>query len=127
MGAYSFLMRRLGQARAEALITGGRLHSAQELHEMGLVERVVARGTGRIEMRRQIMRVHRRFNASLAIYNARRRTFPITFQEMVDIVEDWVSVAMRLTDTELRKMHKLSSAQHRLRAAHPVDGKAQSA
>jgi DSF synthase len=127
MGAYSFLMRRLGQARAEALITGGRLHSAQELHEMGLVERVVAQGTGRSEMRRQIARIHRRFNASLAIYNARRRTFPITFQEMADIVEDWVSVAMRLTDNELRRMHKLSSAQQRLRATHPADRNAQSA
>jgi DSF synthase len=127
MGAYSFLLRRLGQARAATLITGGRPHAAQELHEMGLHERVLAQATGRTEMRRQIARIHRRVNASLAIYTARRRTCPITFQEMADIVEDWVSVAMRLTDNELRRMHKLSSAQQRLRATHPADRNAQSA
>jgi DSF synthase len=124
MGAYSFLMRRLGQARAEALISRGNLHGATELQEMGLIERVVPRGSGREEMKRHLAKTLRRFNATLAIYNARRRAFPITFQEMADIVEEWVSVAMRLTDYDLRKMNKLVAAQGRLRGANVQRGEA---
>jgi DSF synthase len=115
MGAYSFLMRRLGQARSEMLITQGNLHSAAQLAEMGLVDRVVQRGAGRDEMHRHLTKLQRRFGASIAIYNARRRTFPITFQEMADIAEEWVSVAMRLSDQDLRRMNKLAAAQRRLR------------
>lgn len=115
MGAYSFLMRRLGQAKAEAIIKGGDLYSAADMQNMGLVERVVARGTGREEMNRHIVKTLRRYHASLAVYNSRRRVMPITFQEMVDIVEEWVSVAMRLSDQDLRRMNKLSSAQIRRR------------
>lgn len=111
MGAYSFLMRRIGQAKAEMLILQGNLHSAEEMAELNLIEKVVAHGAGRAEMNRHLARTLRRFNASRAIYNARRRCFPITFQEMADIVEEWVGVAMRLTDHDLRKMTKLAGAQ----------------
>lgn len=111
MGAYSFLMRRIGQAKTESLILQGHLHSAAEMAALDLVDKVVARGSGQAEMRRHLGKMLRRFNASRAIYNARRRCFPIGFQEMADIVEEWVGVAMRLTDYDLRKMTKLAAAQ----------------
>lgn len=117
MGAYSFLMRRVGQARAETFILEGNLHSAADLHALQLVDRVVPTGAGRREMDRHLGKLSRRFNATLAMYNARRRSFPITFQEMADIAEEWVSVAMRLSDNDLRRMHKLAAAQaNRLRS-----------
>jgi DSF synthase len=115
MGAYSFLMRRLGQARAEVLISHGNLHSAEELAEMGLIDRVTPQEAGFKEMNGYLARLLRRFNASRAVYNARRRAFPITFQEMADIAEEWVSVAMQLSEGELRKMKRLAAAQKRLR------------
>ena len=122
MGAYSFLMRRVGQARAETFILEGNLHSAAELHGAQLVDRVVPTGTGRFEMDRHLAKLSRRFNATLAMYNARRRSFPITFQEMADIAEEWVSVALRLSDTDLRRMQKLAAAQgNRLRSAAAQD------
>ncbi len=117
MGAYSFLMRRVGQARAETFILEGNLHSAGDLHALQLVDKVVPKGTGRHEMDRHLVKLSRRFNATLAMYNARRRSFPITFQEMADIAEEWVSVALRLSDTDLRRMQKLAAAQgNRLRS-----------
>jgi DSF synthase len=122
MGAYSFLMRRVGQARAETFILEGNLHSAAELHTLQLVDRVVPAGTGRYEMDRYLVKLSRRFNATLAMYNARRRSFPITFQEMADIAEEWVSVALRLSDTDLRRMQKLAAAQsNRLRGTAAQD------
>ena len=117
MGAYSFLMRRVGQAKAETFILEGNLHSAAELHAVQLVDKVLPTGSGRFEMDRHLVKLSRRFNATLAMYNARRRSFPISFLEMADIAEEWVSVAMRLSDTDLRRMQKLAAAQgNRLRS-----------
>ncbi len=127
MGAYSFLMRRLGQARAETMILQGQLYNTKEIKELGLIETIVARGSGRGEMNSHLQRLLRRFNAARAVYNARRRAFPISFQEMADIVEEWVSVAMRLTDNDLRKMNRLAAAQKRLRAPAPGGQEAQGA
>ena len=117
MGAYSFLMRRVGQAKAETFILEGNLHTAAELHAVQLVDKVLPTGSGRFEMDRHLVKLSRRFNATLAMYNARRRSFPISFLEMADIAEEWVSVALRLSDTDLRRMQKLAAAQgNRLRS-----------
>lgn len=112
MGAYSLLSRRLGQAKAEAIILDGRLHDAAEIHRLGLVEHIGAPSLGRAEAQRHIATLSKRFDAVLSIYKAKRRSFPISYQEMTDIVEDWVSTAMSLSAKDLRKMKKLAVAQN---------------
>jgi DSF synthase len=111
MGAYSFLSRRLGQAKAEAVILDGRLHEASEVKQLGLVEHVSAASAGRAEMQRHLSKLSKRFEAVLSIYKAKRRTSPLSYQEMTDIVEDWVATAMSLSAKDLRKMKKLAIAQ----------------
>src|SRR5512134_2832107 len=46
MGAYSFLSRRLDATRAERVILSGKVYSASELHEMGVVDRLIEDGDG---------------------------------------------------------------------------------
>ena len=46
MGAYSLLARRLDPARAERLILSGRMYSAEELYEMGVVDVLAENGQG---------------------------------------------------------------------------------
>src|SRR5262249_17404712 len=46
MGAYSLLARRLGMKRAEDMIFSGRIYTAAELHEMGVVDVLVDDGLG---------------------------------------------------------------------------------
>ena len=111
MGAYSFLSRRIGQAKAEALILEGRLYSASEIHELGLIELVAAPGQGRLEMERHLLKLSKRFDAVLSVYHAKRRTAPISYREMTDIVEDWVATGAGLSSRSLRKMRKLAIAQ----------------
>jgi DSF synthase len=111
MGACSFLSRRIGQAKAEAIILNGRLHEASEVNQLGLVEHTCAVGGGRAEMQRHLSKLSKRFDAILSIYKAKRRTSPINYQEMADIVEDWVATAMSLSAKDLRKMKKLAIAQ----------------
>ena len=111
MGAYSFLSRRIGQAKAEALILEGQLYSASEIHELGLIELVAAPGQGRLEMERHLLKLSKRFDAVLSVYHAKRRTAPISYREMTDIVEDWVATGAGLSSRSLRKMRKLAIAQ----------------
>lgn len=111
MGAYSFLSRKIGQARAEVMISDGRLHDAAEMKELSLVERVTAPGQGRAELERHLQKLSKRFDAVLSLSNARRRISPISYREMTDIVEDWVTTATRLSSKGLRKMSKLAGAQ----------------
>jgi DSF synthase len=111
MGACSFLSRRVGQAKAESLILDGRLYGTSEVKEIGLIDDVSAAGQGRADMERHLARLSKRFAAALSIYNARRRTFPISYREMTGIVEDWVSTAAQLSARDLRKMKKLANAQ----------------
>ncbi|HEY0418885.1 MAG TPA: crotonase/enoyl-CoA hydratase family protein, partial [Acetobacteraceae bacterium] len=46
MGAYSFLSRRIGRAAAEKLILSGKVHTAEEMQAMGLIDVLAEDGEG---------------------------------------------------------------------------------
>lgn len=117
MGAYSFLSRRLDRARAESLILSGRLHTAEELHAMGVVDVLAEDGEGELAVRDYIARHDPKHNAHQAVYRARRRVNPVTLSELRDVVDIWAEAAMNLSDSNLRKMERLSRAQTRRIAA----------
>lgn len=116
MGAYSFLARRLDSVRAERMIMSGRLYTAEELHELGIIDVLVDEGTGRQATIDYIHRNSRRHNSHCAIYQARRRVQPIAYDELRDITDIWVDAALRLTEADLRKMLRLTMAQDRRRS-----------
>lgn len=116
MGAYSFLSRRIGAARAEAVITSGRLYSADEMQAMGVVDLVVPTGEGKAAVDGWIRREDRRRRVLGALGAVRRRCQPVTFDELIDVTEIWVDTAMELEPGDLRKMERLARAQHRRRA-----------
>lgn len=113
MGAYSFLTRRMDRSRAEALILSGRVHTAEELHEMGIVDVLAEDGQGEQAAVDYIARNHRKHNAHHAVYRARRRANPITLEELIDVVDIWAEAAINLTEADLKKMDRLCAAQNR--------------
>jgi DSF synthase len=113
MGAYTLLARKLGGAAAEKMILSGRIFTAEELHAMELVHILAEPGEGESAVRDYIDRNAKRHNAQSAVYRAGRRVSPIAYQELEDVVEIWVDAALRLSDQDLRKMERLSSAQNR--------------
>ena len=117
MGAYSFLSRRLGAAQAEKMILSGRIYTAEELHEMGIVDVLAEDGEGEQAVREYIDRHAYRHNAYRGVFQARRRVNPVTFEELRDVTDIWVEAAMNLNDADLRRMSRLTSAQDRRRAA----------
>jgi DSF synthase len=113
MGAYSFLSRRMGAREAEKMIMSGRVYNAVELHDMGVVDVLAEDGDGVNAVRDYIARNSRKHNAHTAMYQARRRVNPVTYDELKDIVDIWVDAALRLTESDLRKMMHLTAAQNR--------------
>jgi DSF synthase len=119
MGAYSFLSRRMDRKRAEALILSGRIHTAEELYEMGVVDVLAEDGAGEQAAQDYIARHNRKFNAHMATYRARRRVNPVTLDELIGVVDIWAEAALQLTDRDLRIMDRLCTAQDkRLAAMH---------
>jgi DSF synthase len=113
MGAYSLLSRRLGMKAAEDMILSGKLYKAVELHEMGVVDVLVADGDGEKAVYEWIRKNHRRRNGIQAMYRSRQHVHPITREEMDRIVDVWVDAAMRLEEKDLKMMHRLVRAQTR--------------
>lgn len=116
MGAYSFLSRRLGVVAAERMIASGRIYSAEELHDMGVVDVLAEDGRGREALQDHLVQHRRRRNALSSMYQVRRRVNPVTFQELKDVVDIWVEAALRLEEPDLRKMARLTAAQDRRRS-----------
>lgn len=114
MGAYSLLARKLDMRRAEELITAGRLFSAEELHEMGVVDVLAEVGEGEQAVRQFIKQHRRARNGLQAIARVREYLKPVTYEELMDIAHIWVEAALNLTSRDLRMMSKLVGAQNRL-------------
>lgn len=113
MGAYSFLSRRLDAARAEQMIMSGRVYSADELHELGLVDRVADDGDGVNAVYDFVRERERTRSTWQAVVKARQIVNPITRKELLDITDLWVETALRLSPGDLRRMRHLAMAQDR--------------
>lgn len=115
MGAYSFLARRVGPMRAEKLILSGKTYTAEEFHEMGIVDVLAEKGDGRAAVHRFIAEHENRHALLWAMQKVRRRVSPLTKQELFDVTDIWVETAMKLGPDELRRMEFLRVAQTRMR------------
>lgn len=113
MGAYSFLARLVGRRRAEKMILSGEIYSADDLHEMGVVDLVVPDGEGELAVTDFISRCRRRPNAHTALALARRHCEPVTYRELLEITTVWADAALNLSERDLRIMERLAGAQDR--------------
>lgn len=114
MGAHAILSRKLGTAMADRIILENRTYTADEMWELGIVTRVAEPGEGEAVVRDFLAKASRRHAGFLGARRAMRRAAPITLQELHDIVDHWADAALKLTDTDLRLMNKLTSAQKKL-------------
>ena len=114
MGAHAILSRKLGTAMADRIILENRIYTADEMWELGIVTRVAEPGEGEAVVRDFVAKASRRHAGFLGARRAMRRAAPITLQELHDIVDHWADAALKLTDTDLRLMNKLTSAQKKL-------------
>jgi DSF synthase len=117
MGAYSLVARRVGAAFAEEMMLSGRIYTAEEMKDVGLVHILAEPGQGIAEARDYIHRSKRRHTGSRSIYQIGREVNPITLAELDRIVQVWADACLQLRDRDLKVMHRLVSAQDRLQGA----------
>ncbi len=125
MGAYSFLSRRLGAARAERLVTSGTVYSAAEMHEIGVVDVLADDGDGEKAVHEFIAGHRRRRNALQALFSVRQRVHGVPYQELCDVADLWVDTALSLGPRDIRVMDRLLKAQDRAHAEAPAPAKAE--
>jgi len=112
MGAFSFLTRKLDAVRAERMILSGKVYTAGEMFDMGLVDVLAEDGKGREEVRR-IVGDERRYQILSSFRKVRQRISPVSVQEMYDITDIWVDNVLKSGAADLRKMERLVAAQVR--------------
>ena len=117
MGAYSLVARRVGAALAEEMMLSGRIYTAEEMKDAGLVHIVADRGQGIDEARDFIQRSKRRHTGSRSVYQIGREVNPVSLQELDRIVQVWADACLQLRDRDLKVMERLVAAQDRLQGS----------
>ena len=113
MGAYSFLARRVGPKLAEELMQNGKIHSAAEMHEMGIVNQLADDGCGREAVRNFINADLPSYAMRNAMCRVRQCVTPLQLDELRDITDLWVETTLRLPPSDISKMQRFVSAQRR--------------
>jgi DSF synthase len=117
MGALSFLTRKIGAPMAEKMVFSGRIYTASELHEMGVVDVLADDGMGEQAVYDFVDQTERSFASRRAVYASRQIINPISRDELIRITDMWVDAALTLAPGDVRKMERLASAQDRRLAA----------
>lgn len=114
MGGYSYLVRKIGEKQARAFIEDGRSRTAEEMQELGLVDVLAEAGQGEQALR-DYLGQGKRFSTMRTIRRACKRVDPVEKQELIDIVDIWVELAMQLDADDLRRMDCLARVQQKKR------------
>lgn len=114
MGGYSYLVRKIGEKAARAFVEDGRSRSAEEMLDLGLVDVLAEPGEGEQALRAYLAE-GRRFATMRTIRRACKRVDPVPKQELLDIVNVWVELAMQISSDDLRRMDCLARVQEKKR------------
>ena len=117
MGGYSLLARRLDPARAERMISSGRIYNAEELYDMALVDVLAEDGCGEQAVYEYVRKHKRHGLGATAIHNVRQRYNSISYDELLDISLIWVDTAMQLNSRDLAVMARIAKMQDRMGTA----------
>ena len=115
MGAYNLLSYRTNRHQAENIILSGRVYTAQEMYDLGVVDVLLEDDSGDDDVSRFLAELGKKHNALSAIKSVRLETEPMGLGAMRRIADIWVDSAKTLKDGDLKKMSRLIAAQKRRR------------
>lgn len=110
-GGMSLLARRVGVYQAERMMTSGRIYSASELKDMGVVDELCPTGQGTAAVEKFIAAHAKHRMARLMLQRSRHRLAPLNYIELRTVVDEWVEAAMMLGENDLRVMDMLIQMQ----------------
>lgn len=114
MGAHAFLSRKLGTAMAERIILSNKTYTAEEMYDLGIVHQLAEKGEGVSAVRDYIKKSERRHSGLIGARKATKMVWPIDLEELNSITELWAETALQLSETDLKVMSRLVSAQGRI-------------
>lgn len=114
MGAHAYLSRKVGKAMAERIIVSNKTYTAEEMYDLGIVHQVVEQGEGESAVREFIKKSERRHAGLVGARQASKKVFPLALEELNEITELWAETALKLSETDLKVMNRLVSAQGRI-------------
>ena len=117
MGAHAFLSRKLGTAMADRMILSNETYTAEDMYEMGIVQQLAEPGGGVEAVRKFMAKSQRKHSGLIGARRAMRTAAPIGLCELRDIVAHWADAALQLSESDLKLMNRLASAQVRLAKA----------
>lgn len=122
MGAITLLGRKIGYHEAEKIILSGKLYTAEELFELGVVDMLAEKGEGELAVYDFVRKESKQRNGAFALRAAREIAQPIAYDELIRIAELWVDAALRLEPKDLRMMERLVARQNaKTEALIPLD------
>jgi len=92
----------------------GKIYSAEELYEMGVVDVVDVLAEdlqGEMAVYDYVSKEDRSANGYRALRAAKDRINGVSYKELIDIAEIWVDAALRLESRDLRMMGRLVARQ----------------
>ncbi len=113
MGAFSFLARRLSPSMAKRIINSGKVYSAEELYDMGVVDVLAPDGKGKQAVYEYMQHRQNRHLGYQGVDILADQFNPLTYKELLDVIVLWVDTAMQLSDKNLRLMEYLIRAQEK--------------
>jgi DSF synthase len=123
MGAYTYISRRTNTTIADRMISTGRMYSARELYDLGVIDMVVPTGEG-VSATVDFIKSHRKNrNGRMAMQKAKLQLNAISLYELHEIADIWVEAALKLTDKELKIMDRLVRAQSKRMLQSPHENK----
>ena len=120
MGGYSFLSRRVAPGIARRIVASGKIYTAREMFELGVVDLLVADGEGERAARRYLDQQAQRGDSGRWLSRGIAAAHPVTRSELDHVVEVWIETAMQLEPRNLRLMDYLATNQRRRWIEQPV-------
>lgn len=111
--AYQYLLRRIEPIKAQKLIKSARTYTADELYQMGIIDKVVPDGTGRDAVLEHISQYKKYKNSYDSLKTIFKSGNELTYDDMLRLGENWVETVLRLSDRDLEILERLAGSQER--------------
>ncbi|MCB1857119.1 MAG: crotonase/enoyl-CoA hydratase family protein [Gammaproteobacteria bacterium] len=113
MGAFNFLARKVAPGLAKRMIASGKVYTAEELYDMGVVDILVPDGNGKEAVYDYIQHQRNRSTGFYGLDRVIEQFNPLSYKELLDVITLWVDTAMQLSDKNIRLMEYLVRAQQK--------------
>lgn len=114
MGGYQMLSSRIGLGKANRMITSGKLYSAEELFELGIVDILADDSCGEQAVHDYIHHHHKYWNGFMANQQVMLKLKRYDYDELMDICcNTWVDAVFNISEKDIRTMSRFVRSQQR--------------